>query len=297
MRRPSWDSNDASSPATARPARRRARARASASPAAPSSAGSTCSCVGLVAVQNAATKRPLSASKWSPCSTPPASSPSPTSTRSTAKSRAGLVERSCVHPRAAVDVVGQRVAIAFEMPEPLELADALVAKSLDRDRLDLARASRGRGTRASPCRRRASSSAGDRRRPTCRARGGSRRAGTSTPGPAPRSASRTASRARRPRPRRGRRRPSCSRRPARRGNGLESTQPRSRRMCSATSTRPCAAPARRDGRHDRLFAGLDREECDLRLVVDLDEVRTASCEHGVLERLWEPAVDGIRCGT
>ncbi len=50
-----------------------------------------------------------------------------------------LVERSGIRPRAAVDVVRQRVPVGVEVLEPLELADSFVSEAGDRDRLDLAR--------------------------------------------------------------------------------------------------------------------------------------------------------------
>ena len=49
-----------------------------------------------------------------------------------------LVERTRVHPRAAVDVVRHRVTVALEVLEPLELAYALVGEAGDRNGLYLA---------------------------------------------------------------------------------------------------------------------------------------------------------------
>ena len=50
-----------------------------------------------------------------------------------------LVERAGIRPRAAVDVVDERVPVALEVVETLELACADVPQPVDRDRLDLAR--------------------------------------------------------------------------------------------------------------------------------------------------------------
>src|SRR5262249_3704475 len=50
-----------------------------------------------------------------------------------------FVERARIHPRAAVDVVEERIPIPLEMVEAVELARTLVDEPVDRDRVYLAR--------------------------------------------------------------------------------------------------------------------------------------------------------------
>ena len=135
-----------------------------------------------------------------------------------------LVERAGVDPRAAVDVVGQRVAVAVEVVDPLELADALVRETGDRDRLDVAGPIEVE-VRERPgvvVQRRRDQKPCAARRPVAPAEPG-REAWCASGSRSSIGVPKSIRRAPRRRPRTGRRRPSCTRRRSRRARGRAST--------------------------------------------------------------------------
>jgi hypothetical protein len=99
-------------------------------------------------VQNDAANCPLASSRSIPWTIPSASSPSPISTRFERERSRLLVERRVVNPRHAVDVVRRREAVILEVPQALELPDAVVDDPFDRHALELAAVERQVGGRA-----------------------------------------------------------------------------------------------------------------------------------------------------
>ena len=151
----------------------------------------------------------------------------------------GLVEPGAVRPRAAVDVVEERVAIPVEVHEPLELAQTLVPDALDGDRLDLARPLEVEEADAACVVVRGSRRAGARYRSPRSGASAHRAAGTRGPRRARRAASRRGLAGhRRRRARRGPCRRPCSRPPGSPVNDRGSRPRRRRRRRSPRGSRP-----------------------------------------------------------